>query len=265
MEEHKQIYEYKKSILEAQYIQEIEELIEKRNHFILERKQLAMDKAQLDKLKQRFKMNFIEDAQTVSLENKILKKQKEDLKVESKEDKNTISLKTAELNARTKEIFKQELNLQRQLQSFLSKELKLNRAYDNHQAKIDQYCYNKRQLDTERDKIKDYALQLEEQSQVIYKYRSSIRNIRLELMDIRTDIDNKESLAKYDKAQISHAQEDIKLKNRVLLTAQRKRLNELNLEQLNKNKTVDKDIGRLVKTRKYVSTSCLLLMSSYEN
>eukprot|EP01022_Parablepharisma_sp_SALTPOND_P021048 TRINITY_DN39_c0_g1_i8.p1 TRINITY_DN39_c0_g1~~TRINITY_DN39_c0_g1_i8.p1 ORF type:complete len:1537 (-),score=275.86 TRINITY_DN39_c0_g1_i8:771-5381(-) len=220
VDEQKKLYEYQRDSLEGQHQQLLSEISERREQLMLEKKQLDLERAQLEKVRRNWEGQCTEERMSISLEKKLIAKQKEEFNAQMDEQTANVNAKMVALDAKREQIAKEEGELQRRQQAWMEKELQLRREYDELQLKIDKYCYEKRQVDAEKERLEKLALQVEEESRVIYKYKSTIDKTRQELEQMRAEVDTKESILRTEKAKVDQAQKEMQLKQRALESVQ---------------------------------------------
>jgi len=231
LEDCKKIYDFKNNLLEAQHQQEVKDLADKREYLTLEKKKLDMEMVQLSKLEREQQVQANQEQASLLLEKKLVKKKKNEFASTKKEDSEIMRAKKAEFEAKREEIFKQESELLKRQQLLTAREMELHREYDELQNMIDKHCYDQREFDLEKQRIEVLALQVEEESRIIYKYKSTIEGTKQELEQLKADIEAKEAVLRNEKVQVNHAKKDLYMKEQILNTVNKKHEREANLNK----------------------------------
>eukprot|EP00826_Nyctotherus_ovalis_P061345 TRINITY_DN8722_c0_g2_i1.p1 TRINITY_DN8722_c0_g2~~TRINITY_DN8722_c0_g2_i1.p1 ORF type:complete len:607 (+),score=190.27 TRINITY_DN8722_c0_g2_i1:569-2389(+) len=217
LKEYKKLYDRQRDGMEVTNREELQELLEAREKLKVERAQLELDRSEWENAKRRHETQLGEEKKAILLEKKLLDERRRELDIQAEEASKHLNSKFAELNMRREEAARDEADLQKRQQLFTNKEMQLKNEHDELQLKVDKYCYDKRILEGEKQRFAKLALQVEEESRVIYKYKSSIDDTKQKLEDLKDDIDCKELLLHKEKAKVQQDQSAIELMQTALI------------------------------------------------
>ena len=217
IEEYRALYNKYKEYIDTNNEEKVKELFDSKEELSNEKVQLELERNEWEKTKKLYESQLNEEKKAILLERRLLEERKEVLDKQIENDLKSTNAKLVELNMKREELAKEEIDLQKQQLLFTNKEIQLKREYDELQLKVDKYCYDKRVLEGEKERLAKLAIQVKEESEIIYKYKSSIDDTKQMLEDYRNDIDIKEIILHKEKAKVKHDQHDIDLMQKALL------------------------------------------------
>lgn len=220
LEGHKALCDTKKDSLENQYKETLKGISEQRKQIRGEYSQLEQEKHKLDKIKTSWEAELAKKKMDIDTEYKLFDSKQKNFDMLIGEDLKHSDSKAKKLNAKRQEITREQTRLLERQQECEIKRTKLKHAYDELQTDVDKYCYELRLLEAERAKLEAIALQIEEDSRVIYKYKSATEDIKDEMEKMRQDIDTKEATLRNEASAFDYVQGELDIKQSALLSTQ---------------------------------------------
>lgn len=119
----------------------------------------------------------------------------------------------------------------RRKQELDEKELLVKREYDDVQLRAEQFCFEKRQVEEQKEKMEKLAMQIEEESRAIYKYKATVESTRQTLESMRAEVDAKGSLVNAEKAKLEEARKELLLRQQQIEGLRYQYLRDQNVEE----------------------------------
>lgn len=104
----------------------------------------------------------------------------------------------------------------KRLQDWNEKEIEIQRAYEEIQLKIEKANAAKNQIDADKEKMENIALEVGQESKIICDYKASIEKTKEEMEQMRFEIDSKEAIIRSESAKLGEARQEINLKHKAL-------------------------------------------------
>jgi len=212
IEECKRLYNYQKEFFDDQYKELLGEIKEKREQLLADKRELETKSFQVEKLKKELEIGLEKERAEIEVQQKVLDKRKQEFEAQIEEEMKAVRERSIELNGKREELIKEQAELLRKQQTWDEREHQLRRDNDELQLKINKLYYEQKQLDIEKERVRDIALQVEEESRAIGSYKTTIEDTKVELEEMKAEIDNKESILRNEKAQLEYNQKDFNLK-----------------------------------------------------
>jgi len=234
----KQVFEYKKKLLEEQHEKMLVEESMRRTRLMDEQRRFELDKAQYERDKAEW--NSIREQQRVeiALEVKELAQKREEFEEALKDHNNNINNKLLGLETQRKQLAKDETDLLRREQLCIERELMLKRQYDELNLVAERIEYEKRAIEDEKADMTDIANQV---------------NIRsLEIKEANVNLNKKLGDWNNTKEEIGMTQENLleykrKMEQDKKTVVDKCKELELLRYQFLKKKTVDETVQKLSK------------------
>ena len=220
LDEYNALCDTRRESLEEQYKETLRDINEKNKQVERERRQIESERIQLDKIKKKWEIECEEKKMEIKSEYKLMDNMQKDFNSEVDNYLQLAKNKAKELNAKRLELAKEQEKLLERQKEWDKDEAKLKHTNDELQLNADKYCYELRQFEAERAKLEDLALKIEEESKMIYKYKSSAEDIKEQLQEMRNDIDLKELMLRKESSAFGYKKNELDLKESALLSTQ---------------------------------------------
>eukprot|EP00826_Nyctotherus_ovalis_P013598 TRINITY_DN13705_c0_g1_i1.p1 TRINITY_DN13705_c0_g1~~TRINITY_DN13705_c0_g1_i1.p1 ORF type:complete len:520 (-),score=200.14 TRINITY_DN13705_c0_g1_i1:186-1745(-) len=196
----RQVYDYKKKLLEEQHERMLAEETTRRNKLMDEQRRFELDRAQYERDKAEWSSAKEQDKVTAMLEIKELAQRKQELDEALKSHRESLGNKLLALETQRKQLSKDEADLLRREQQCTERELVLRRQYDELSLAAERVAYERSAMENEKADVEDLAGQMNLKSLQI---REANENLNQKLQDwnnTKTEIElTQENLLEYRK------------------------------------------------------------------
>lgn len=230
-EEANKLSESKKKSLDSQFETKIREQDAKMERMSIELKQLEAEKAELEKVRNEWETTFKDQKSELLLELNVLNKEKEELRILSDEQAQLLNSKMAIFEEKRQALAVEESEYLSKKQQHEEKENLLKKEFDEFQLRLEQFTFQKQQTDEQKERMGKLAVELEEQSRAIYKYKATIENTRQNLESMRAEVDAKEATVNAEKEKIENGKKEIIFRQKQIEEMRFQYMREQNVEQ----------------------------------
>ena len=179
----KEVSEYCKTLLE--------EITEKKEQLAQNKARLAAERQSLEKEEQKWKAQQTEDQMIISLRKRKLESRKQEFEESMQANGEDMSLRIIELNEMIEGVNRQLLQVNRDKQEQLQKEIELKLSADDLELRLKNISYAKNRLEIDKARIQGLAAEVEKESKVISKLKDTIDTTKSELNQMDNDVETK--------------------------------------------------------------------------